>query len=146
MPEPHPITDTSSPMLPQSSPPAPTLSSDDPAAVRRPVRAVAPGATLESADANSMHCPTCRARQQWSETCRRCGSDLTLLRRFAIRIEWYREQCLLALHTNDVATAWSYARALYDLRPDADATRLLGTCLILNGEFEQAQHLIPSAE
>ena len=84
--------------------------------------------------ADEMRCPTCRARQAWSAACRRCGSDLTLLQRFAARIEWNRKQCLLALSSHDVATALVRARALFDLRPDSPARRLLGTCLTLGPE------------
>jgi hypothetical protein len=93
---------------------------------------------------SSMCCPTCRAKQAWSDTCRRCGSDFTLLRRFAARARWYREQCLLAIHTSDDKTAADYARALYDLTPDASAAKLLAVCLVQIGDFDGARLLAES--
>ena len=86
----------------------------------------------------SVRCPTCRASQGWSNECRRCGSDLSLLRKFAARCRWHRQQSLWAINEERFGDALAHAEQSQELRPDAPATQLLAVCLLLNGEFEEA--------
>ena len=88
---------------------------------------------------STLRCPTCRATQPWSDECRRCGSDLTLLRRFSDRCEQLRGQCLLALRSNNARDAVAHSRALCSLRPSEDSKRLLAVCLLAAGEFHEAR-------
>ena len=84
----------------------------------------------------TVRCPTCRAQQVWSDECRRCGSDLSLLRQFAARVRWHRRLCLLALHEQRFHDALTHAEQLHALRPDDASERLRAVCLLRSGQFE----------
>ena len=92
----------------------------------------------EPAD-STLRCPTCRATQAWSDECRRCGSNLTLLRRFSNRGTQLRGQCLRALQSNNVRDAVAHSRALFQLHPTDASRRLLAVCLLTAGEFQEAR-------
>ena len=46
---------------------------------------------------DQVRCPTCRALQEWSDTCRRCRSDLSLLRAACSTHLDHRRNCILQL-------------------------------------------------
>ncbi len=86
----------------------------------------------------TMRCPTCRAEQVWSDTCRRCKSDLRLLRELADEITFRTTECLRLLHENKPRAALEHARHSLELRDDADSRKLLAVCELLNGHFFEA--------
>ncbi len=83
-------------------------------------------------------CPTCRARQAWSDSCRRCQSDLSLLRRLAEAWEGQRRACLLDLAAGRHEAALAHARRCYELAGDAASARLLAVCPLVCSQFAAA--------
>ena len=88
-----------------------------------------------------MHCPTCRAAQEWSDTCRRCKSDLRLLRAFAEGYERSRRAFLEAVRSGNPQAAARHARLCHALKPDADSRRLLALAALLQGDWPSAVRL-----
>jgi hypothetical protein len=86
----------------------------------------------------SMRCPTCRAEQPWSDTCRRCKSDLRLLRELTEDLFALREECLRSLHRNQPRIALEQARLSFALHIDSDTRRLLAVCEFLNRNWAEA--------
>ena len=89
----------------------------------------------------TMRCPTCRAEQVWSDTCRRCKSDLRLLRDVAEDFTLRTTECLRLLHQNKVGSALEQARHCCELRDDAKSRQLLAVCELLNSHFHEAAQL-----
>lgn len=89
-------------------------------------------------NAESMRCPTCRAEQPWSDTCRRCKCDLRLLRDVASEFVALRKQCLQSLQRNQLRQALEQARRCFALHADPETQRLLATCEFVNGNWAQA--------
>ncbi len=87
---------------------------------------------------HSLICPVCRAAQAWSDSCRRCRCDLSLLRRADAACRQARRQALLDLRDGRWAQAQRAVRACYALQPAADSRRLLAVCCLLGGDFQQA--------
>lgn len=85
-----------------------------------------------------VRCPTCRARQPWSDTCRRCKSDLSLLRDVAESSTQSRRLCLRALCDGRYLEAVSHARRSYHLSPSPGAARLLSVCHLMAGQWSKA--------
>lgn len=50
-------------------------------------------------------CPVCRARIKESETCRRCGADLSLLLQLDAWVQRYEQCAVRAVADGDFATA-----------------------------------------
>jgi hypothetical protein len=94
---------------------------------------------MEHMNAEMMHCPTCRAAQAWSDTCRRCKSDLQLLRQVAEECTAARRKCLFNLLHNRTGAALEQARHCFALSDDVDSRRLLAVCELLNGNWELAR-------
>jgi hypothetical protein len=94
---------------------------------------------MEPMNAEKMHCPTCRAVQAWSDTCRRCKSDLQLLRQVAEEYTAVRRKCLFNLRHNRTDAALEQARQCFALSDDVDTRRLLTVCELLNGNWELAR-------
>jgi hypothetical protein len=88
-----------------------------------------------------MSCPTCHARQPWSDECRRCKCDLTLLRQFRLAAETQRRQCLRELSAGRPAAALVRASRFANLVGGAPATRLLAVCHLLCHDWSQASAL-----
>lgn len=84
---------------------------------------------------NNLACPTCGARQEWSDACRRCKSDLRLLRATAETYRRRRSQCLAALESGRIALAVRQARRCEQLSPGPDSRRLLAVCALLSGDW-----------
>jgi Flp pilus assembly protein TadD len=93
----------------------------------------------------SVRCPTCRAVQEWSDTCRRCKSDLRLLRAFAQSYNRSRRACLEHLQLGQPFEALRSARHALALRPDAESRRLLALAALQSGDFATAADLARGA-
>jgi len=93
---------------------------------------------LENTVKTPARCPTCQARQAWSDACRRCHCDLTLLRRVAQSRDRTRRRCLEDLRAGRLARAVRQARRGFALSPDECSARLLAVCLLCRGEFAEA--------
>jgi len=87
---------------------------------------------------NNVVCPTCGARQEWSDVCRRCKCDLRLLRAAAETYRRSRNGCLAALHGGRLALALERARDCERLMPGPESRRLSAVCALLNGDFPAA--------
>jgi len=87
---------------------------------------------------NNVVCPTCGARQEWSDVCRRCKCDLRLLRAAAETYRRSRNGCLAALHGGQLALALERARDCERLIPCPESRRLSAVCALLNGDFPAA--------
>lgn len=85
-----------------------------------------------------VRCPTCGARQAWSDACRRCKCDLSLLRRVTDAVGASRRRCLASLRAGRVQEALRHARRLYALCPDRPTARLLAVCHLLQGNWTAA--------
>ncbi len=98
----------------------------------------------------SLRCPTCRAEQPWSDTCRRCKSDLRLMRELTDEYAATRLLCLANLHQNQIGAALEQARQCVALCADADSRRLLAVCELLNRNWlaalAQAEQLLSENE
>jgi hypothetical protein len=89
----------------------------------------------------TLRCPTCRALQEWSESCRRCKTDLRLLRDVAEAYRRSRRRCLLQLQAGRPHEALRSARLCHGLRADDESTRLLAVCALLCEDWETAAAL-----
>ncbi|MBS0263335.1 MAG: hypothetical protein JSS02_15440 [Planctomycetes bacterium] len=96
---------------------------------------------MDEADPNRVRCPTCRAQQVWSDTCRRCKSDLRLLRAADQTYRRHQYQCLEALRAGQSALALVEARACQELVPDAASRKLVAVCALLAGDCATAHSL-----
>jgi hypothetical protein len=85
-----------------------------------------------------LRCPTCGARQAWAETCRRCKSDLRLLRAAAVTYEEHRRCCLQLLKDGIPERALSHARSCHGLAPGAGSRRLIALCHLLREDWADA--------
>ena len=94
-------------------------------------------ATLQHADPE-MVCPTCNARQTWSDECRRCKTDLSLLRRIWRTAEAQRQQCLRALAAGRPRQAQHHARRYAAYVGHAEASRLVHVCTLLCEDWSNA--------
>lgn len=94
-----------------------------------------------SAGADLVRCPTCRALQEWSDACRRCKSDLRLLREFATAYDRHRRACLDELRSGRPRAAWRHARRCRALRDDAESLRLLALAALHCGLWATAAAL-----
>ncbi len=86
----------------------------------------------------TLRCPTCRAEQPWSDACRRCKSDLRLLREVADEYAATRMLCLTHLYRNQPGAALEEARHCFSLWADSDSRRLLAVCELLNRNWPAA--------
>ncbi len=91
-----------------------------------------------SAYAPTLCCPTCRARQEWTDQCRRCRSDLRLLRRVAAHCRWARVRALAALKQGQYHQALAHAQRAHALNPQPESRRLLAVCYLLAGRPAEA--------
>lgn len=86
----------------------------------------------------SVRCPTCKARQEWSDTCRRCKCDLADLREVAAASRWSARRCLLLIRAGRLSGALREARRCWALNPGKRSARLLAVCYFLRGEWAKA--------
>ena len=94
--------------------------------------------TVERAAENEMCCPTCNARQAWSNECRRCKCDLSLLRQSWRAREAQRRRCLRHLRAGRPDRALRHARRYAIIAGATKASRLLGVCHLLCGNWPDA--------
>jgi hypothetical protein len=85
-----------------------------------------------------LRCPTCGARQEWTDTCRRCKSDLRLLRAALEAYDEHHRAGLLALDDGRLDEALRHARRCDELRPGPESRRLLAVCQLLRGDWPGA--------
>jgi hypothetical protein len=85
-----------------------------------------------------LKCPTCGAQQGWTDTCRRCKSDLRLLREALTSYEQHRRSTLRALDAGRLESALRHARRCQELRPSPASHRLLAVCQLLRGDWLEA--------
>lgn len=96
---------------------------------------------IEPMNEETMRCPTCRAVQPWSDTCRRCKTDLRLVRELAEEFALARRLCLSNLNQNRFRTALVHARRCVRLRENPETLRLLAVCELLNQNWSRARSL-----
>ena len=89
---------------------------------------------FDSIAGDTLVCPTCKARQEWSDTCRRCRSDLSLLRQMAGAFCASYHRALEALRDDRIAGALVESEAAYTLCPTPRSARLLAVCRLLAGD------------
>ena len=92
-------------------------------------------------DATTVRCPTCRATQEWSDTCRRCRCDLRLLREFAASGVESRRLCLAHLRAGRPRLALHAARRYRALTGSDEALRLMAVAALLAGDLATAAAL-----
>ncbi len=85
-----------------------------------------------------VRCPTCGARQPWSDTCRRCKSDLSLLRRVVEALTGTRRSALAHLRSGRLSEALCDAETCWLIDPSAQSARLVAVCQLLLGRWEEA--------
>src|SRR3954453_11811043 len=93
-----------------------------------------------------LRCPTCGAKQGWTDTCRRCKSDLRLLR---VALDAYERNCrssLQELDTGFLETALRHAARCHELWPGPESHRLMAVCQLLRGDCLQAIDLARAVE
>ena len=100
----------------------------------------------ESPARPTMRCPTCRAEQVWSDTCRRCKCDLSLLRRVFAAYQAARTRCLTELKVGQIEAALAAARECCQLNSRPESRRLLAVCSLLHGDWPAAVAVAKSAE
>ena len=95
--------------------------------------------TVERVAEDEMRCPTCNARQVWSDECRRCKCDLSLLHQCRRTCEAQRRRCLRQLMAGRPHRALRYARRYAVIvGANEEASRLLGASLLLCGNWPDA--------
>jgi len=94
--------------------------------------------SIDNPTNGDIRCPTCGVLQEWSDACRRCRCDLTLLRRATETARASRRCCLLALRVGCPSKALRHARQFYSVCPDRSAARLLAVCYLLQGDWPSA--------
>ncbi|HEV3003341.1 MAG TPA: hypothetical protein VGX78_02725 [Pirellulales bacterium] len=85
-----------------------------------------------------MCCPTCRATQEWSPTCRRCKCDLSLLRMVADEYRESRLRCLQELRWGRHQAALDHARQCLRLDAKGESQRLFAVCALLARDWPSA--------
>lgn len=93
--------------------------------------------TDQTVDAG-FRCPTCRARQVPSETCRRCQCDLSLLLRIDQQCARLRAKCLVSLRDGRTDEALATAAVLRRLRADEDSARLFTVACLHQENWREA--------
>jgi hypothetical protein len=92
-----------------------------------------------------MHCPACKAEQVWSNECRRCRADLSLLRGATEAARRAERECLAALSQADFAKALAAAQQAFHWSPRDCNRRRLAICSLLCGDYRLAIRLLGHA-
>ena len=87
---------------------------------------------------DEMACPTCKARQVWSDQCRRCQCDLSLLRQWRSAGESQRRECLHELRLRRPEQALGHARRYALIVGSREGARLLAVCHLLCGNWAES--------
>ena len=96
-------------------------------------------------ETGELRCPTCGARQAWSDTCRRCKCDLSLVHHVQRRLRTLRRRCLSQLRDQRLTESLGTAQRCYELSAEAANARLLALCHLLNGNWVLALKLHDTA-
>jgi hypothetical protein len=89
----------------------------------------------------TLRCPTCNAEQPWSDDCRRCRCDLSLLHD-TLRAAEHSYQAALRLYSEGrVAEALPAARQAYELEPQEATRRLWAVCALRTSDWPTAVRL-----
>jgi hypothetical protein len=88
-----------------------------------------------------LRCPTCGAAQAWSDTCRRCRSDLSLLHQALRGVQSLRRECLAALRDGRYDEAVEAARRCCRLDASRENRHLLAMAQFYRGRFATAVRL-----
>jgi hypothetical protein len=96
-------------------------------------------------EVGELRCPTCGARQAWSDTCRRCKCDLSLVHQVHQRLRTLRHRCLAQLRHEQTRESLDTAQRCYELSAEAANARFLALCHLLNGNWAQALELHDTA-
>jgi len=75
--------------------------------------------------ATECRCPTCRKVQPWSDECRRCGTDLSLLRRLTEESARLQRVLLAAMTARDDSLAELTLQRLMQIAPTPQLDQLL---------------------
>ena len=94
--------------------------------------------TIQHAGSQEVVCPTCNARQTWSDECRRCKTDLSLLRQVWQTAETEHRQCLRELSAGRPRQALRHAHRYAAYAGHAEASRLLRVCALLCEDWPNA--------
>lgn len=86
----------------------------------------------------AFRCPTCRASQELTDTCRRCKSDLRLVRDTLGSYRAHHAAALSAFHTDQPAAALRHARACVKLRPNSESFKLMALLSLWWGDWPAA--------
>lgn len=97
--------------------------------------------SLKQTVEDELACPTCKARQGWSDQCRRCKCDLSLLRQWHNACEQQRRRCLHELRRERPREALRHAQRLMLMAGPSRAARLLAVCHLLCGNWAQSTRL-----
>jgi hypothetical protein len=92
-------------------------------------------------ETETMHCPTCGASQQWSDACRRCKCDLSLVHRMLRYGRHLHRACLVQLRQGNVERARTAAQRYHRLMPTETSRRLLAVCCALSDDMQAAVRL-----
>ena len=92
-------------------------------------------------ETETMHCPTCGAKQQWADICRRCKCDLSLLHQMLRHCRQLHRSCLAQLRQGNIDRAHAAAGRYHTLMPDETSRRLLAVCSALSGDMAAAVRL-----
>ena len=101
---------------------------------------------MDSIAPDQVRCPTCRALQAWSDSCRRCRCDLSLLRAAHSAHQHHRLRCIQELDAGHPALALGHALRCHDLHPGPDSLRLLALCALAREEWETGLKLAQTAD
>lgn len=96
--------------------------------------------------AAQMRCPTCGARQEPSDICRRCRCDLSLVVPLLRARQRLRQACLAALRAGCYAQARALARRCCTVSRDPDNLQLLALTELVSGQYAAALELLTSSE
>jgi hypothetical protein len=88
--------------------------------------------------AEDLRCPTCGARQAWADTCRRCKSDLRLLRLAYDAYARHRRASVQDLDAGRLDSALRHALKCQELRPRPQARQLVAVCQLMCGDWQGA--------
>jgi hypothetical protein len=84
---------------------------------------------------DSMRCPACKASQEWSDVCRRCKCDLTLLRASAGAYWHARRTALRNLRDGQPLRALQWARSCASIAPSDESRRLVAVSALLSRDW-----------
>ena len=101
---------------------------------------------MDTISSEQVRCPTCRAVQEWSDQCRRCRSDLRLLRAASATYQHHFRSCILELEAGHPQAGLGHALRCHDLHPGPDSLRLLSLCALAREEWQTSLELAQAAE